>query len=98
MPATFQKTIDKTLLDIKLKFANLDNILIITKGSLEEQKKELDRTMQRLNDENLAINLQKCEFAKEHITWLGFVVTANGVTPTKRKCDAIIYLDNLENT
>ena len=50
--------------------------------------------MQRLNDENLAINLQKCEFAKEQITWLGFVVTPNGVTPTKQKCDAIINLDH----
>ena len=50
--------------------------------------------MQRLNNENLAINLQKCEFAKEQITWLGFVVTPNGVTSTKQKCDAIINLDN----
>ena len=94
MPATFHKTIDKTLLDIRTKFAYLDDLLIITKGSLGEHKKELHRIMQRLNDENLAINLQKCEFAKEHITWSGFVVTPNGVTPTKQKCDAIIYLDN----
>ena len=50
--------------------------------------------MQRLNDENLAINLQKCEFAKEQITWLGFVVTPNGVTPTKEKCDAKKNLDH----
>ena len=94
MPATFQKTIDKTLHDIKAKFACLDDILIVTKGTLEDHKKELDKIMQRLNDENLAINLQKCEFAKEQITWLGFVVTPNGVTPTKQKYDAIINLDN----
>ena len=39
MPATFQKTIDKTLLDIKTKFAYLDDILIVTKGILEDQEK-----------------------------------------------------------
>ena len=94
MPATFQKTIDKTLHDIKTKFAYLDDILIVTKGTLEDHEKELDKIMQRLNNENLAINLQKCEFAKEQITWLGFVVTPNGVTPTKQKCDAIINLEN----
>ena len=94
MPATFQKTIDKTLHDIKTKFAYLDDILIVTKGTLEHHEKELDKIMQRLNSENLAINLQKCEFAKEQITWLGFVVTPNGVTPTKQKCDAIINLEN----
>ena len=80
MPATFQKTRDKTLHDIKTKFAYLEDILIITKGSLEEHEKELNKIMQRLNNENLATNLQKCEFAKEHITWLGFIVTPNGVT------------------
>ena len=96
MPATFQKTIDKTLHDIKTKFAYLDDILIVTKGTLEDHEKELEKIMQRLNNENLAINLQKCEFAKEQITWLGFVVTPNGVTPTKQKCDAIINLENPE--
>ena len=94
MPATFQKTIGKTLHDIKTKFAYLDDILIVTKGTLEDHEKELDKIMQRLNNENLAINLQKCKFVKEQITWLGFVVTPNGVTPTKQKCDAIINLDN----
>ena len=97
MPATFQKIIDKTLHDIKSKIAYLDDILIIPKGTLEEHKKELDKIMQRLNDENLAINLHKCEFDKEHTTWLGFVITPNGVTPTKQKCDAIINLDNPKN-
>ena len=65
MPATFQKTIDKTLHDINSKFAYLDDILIITKGTLDEHKKEIDTILHRLNEENLAISLQKCEFAKE---------------------------------
>ena len=51
---------------------------------LEEHEKELDKIMQRLNDKNLAIKLQKCEFAKAHITWFGFVVTPSGVTQTKQ--------------
>ena len=50
--------------------------------------------MQRQNDEKQAINLQRCEFAKEQIIWLGFVVTPSGVTPTEQKCDSIINLAN----
>ena len=42
----------------------------------------------------MAINLQKCEFEKEDIVWLGFKVTPNGVTPTKPKCDAILNLEH----
>ena len=71
-PATFQKTIDKTIQNIKTKFSYLDGILVITKGSLQDHKNELDKAMKKLNEENLPINFQKSEFAKEEITWLGF--------------------------
>ena len=45
MPATFQKTIDKTLHDINSKFAYLDDILIIAKETLTEHEKELDKIL-----------------------------------------------------
>ena len=93
IPATFQKMIDKTLQNIKTKFAYLDDILVITKGNLQDHETELDKIMKQLNEENLAINLQKCEYAKSEITWLGFKVTPNGVTPSKSKCEAILALD-----
>ena len=93
MPATFQKTIDKKLQNVTTKFAFLDDILVVTKGNLQEHKNELDKILKKLNDENLAINLQKCEFAKEDIVWLGFKVTPYGVTPTKPKCEAILKLE-----
>ena len=83
--ATFQKTKNKTLQNINTKVAYLDDILVITKGSLQVLENELDKIMRKLNEENLAINLQKCEFAKEEARWLGFKVTPNGVTPTKSK-------------
>ena len=92
MPATFQKTIDKTLQNIKTKFAYLDDILVITKGNLQDHETEIDKILKQLNEENLAINLQKCEFAKPQITWLGFKVTPNRVTPSKPKCEAILAL------
>ena len=78
MPATFQKTTDKTLQKIKTKFAYLDDILVITKGILQSHENVLDELMKELNGDDLAINLQKCEFSKEEITWLGFKLTPNG--------------------
>ena len=44
MPLTFQKTIDKTIHDINSKFAYLDNILIITKRTLEDHEKNRQNT------------------------------------------------------
>ena len=40
MPATFQKTIDKTLEGIHSSFAFLDDILVITKGSIRDHEKK----------------------------------------------------------
>ena len=65
MPATFQ-TIDKTIQQITTNFAFLDDIPVVTKGNLQDHEDELDKIV-KLNEENLAIKLQKCELAKEEI-------------------------------
>ena len=51
LPAPFQKTIDKTLEGINSKFAFLDDILVITKGSLNEHENELDKILEKLDNE-----------------------------------------------
>ena len=94
MPATFQKTIDKTLEGISSKFAFLNDILVITKGSISEPEKKLNRILKKLDNEGLAINLQKCEFAKQNTEWLGFTITPSGITPFITKTEAITKLDN----
>ena len=94
MPATFQKTIDKTLEGMNSKFAFLDDILVITKGSLNEHENELNKILEKLDKENLAINLQKCEFGKNKIEWLGLKITPQGITPLITKTEAILKLEN----
>ena len=89
MPATFQKTIDVTLRNCHNKFAFLDDILEKTKGNITDHEKELAKILYLLDKENLAINLQKCEFAKKQTTWLGYEITPTGITPTKTKCGSI---------
>ena len=48
MPATFQKTLDKTLENIDNKFNFLDDILIITKGSTLDHELEYTKSYQDL--------------------------------------------------
>ena len=93
MPATFQKTIDVTLRNCHNKFAFLDDILVITKGKSSDHEKELDKILHRLDKENLAIKLQKSEFAQKQITWLGYEITPTGITPTKKKFESINKLE-----
>ena len=89
MPATFQKTIDVTLQNCHNNFAFLDDILVKTKGNLTDHEKEIDKELYQLDKDNLAIKLQKCEFAKKEIIWLEFQITPTGITPTRMKCDSI---------
>ena len=93
MPATFQKIMDFTLANINSAHAFQDDIIIITKGSLKDHEKELDNVLTRLDLENLAISLHKCEFAVTEITWLGYKINPNGIIPTKRKTEAILKLE-----
>ena len=93
MPATFQKTIDVTLRNFHNKFAFLDDILVITKGNITDHEEELDKILFLLDKENLAIKLQKCEFAKKQKTWLGYEITPTDIIPTKKKCESINKLD-----
>ena len=72
MPATFQKSLDKILENIHNKYNFLDDILIITKGTLNDHESDIDTVLSRLDKENLAIKLENCEFAKPTITWLRY--------------------------
>ena len=59
------------------------DILVVAEGNLREYENKIDKILKKLNEENLNLNLRKCEFAKENIIWLGFRVTPTRVTPTK---------------
>ena len=92
MPATFQIIMDFTLANIKSAHAFLYDIIIITKRSPTDHETELNKVFTRLDRENLAISLNKYEFAVTEITWLGYKINPNGIIPTKRKTEAIIKL------
>ena len=94
LPTTFQKMMDTTLDGLDSTNVFLDDIIVITKGTIEKHEKEINKTLNRLNEENLAISFHKCEFGLNEITWLGYKINAEGIKPTRRKTDAIIQLDN----
>ena len=89
MPAEFQKAIDCTLAGLDNTFCFLDDILIVSRGGIE---KHLDLVLKRLiksDQENLRINLAKCNFAKDKIKWVGQNITQTIITPLSNKTDAI---------
>ena len=61
-------------------------------GGLQNRKEKLFKCLYRLNEENLAINANKCHFAKNKITCLGYEIDQKIIKPIVSRTQAILNL------
>ena len=97
MPTAFQKAMDCTLQELEGVFCYLDDILIVTKGNIQELNELVEKVMQRLDAECWALKLSKCEFSVNQLTWLGYEINEDGYSPKFSKIDAIQSLNPPRN-
>ena len=97
MPAKFQQAIDCTLAGLTNTFCFLDDILIVSRGRIENHLDLVQKCLIKLDQENLRINLAKCHLAKDQNEWLGHRITPSGITPLSNKTDAIEKLSSPSN-
>ena len=93
MPAEFQKAMDYTLIGLQNTYCFLDDILIDSKGSLNERKSYVMKCLQRLDDKNCRKNLPECHFGKLEIDWLGYHISQSGISTLEAKTAAILALE-----
>ena len=84
---------DYTLIGLKNTYCFLDDILIVSKGSVEEHKHYLLNWLKRLFEENFTINLPTCHFSKLEIDWLGNHLQQPGVSPLESQTAAILSFE-----
>ncbi|GBG42268.1 hypothetical protein CBR_g75688, partial [Chara braunii] len=89
-PATFQCLVDKVLRHQLNMFVvvYLDDILIFSK-SMEEHVKHLEEVLQVLKEAQLHLNLEKSEFGRDIVIYLGHRLSANGLEPEATKVEVI---------
>jgi len=89
-PKTFQKLIWKVVSGYINKFVKcfLDDILIYSK-TLEEHLHHLELVFERLNDAGLTINIEKSNFAKRQVEYLGHMVGETGISKKPETVRAI---------
>ena len=92
MPAEFQKAMDRTLNHAENTFCFRDDILIVSKGSEQEHEKLIMNVLEKLEKENLALKLSKCEFFQQEVNWLGHKLSLEGISPKITKTEAILKL------
>jgi hypothetical protein len=61
----------------------IDDLLVHT-NTHEDHVKVLEQVLQRLSH-NLKINLDKCFFGNEEVSYLGFTLTPEGIKPGKKQ-------------
>ena len=85
-----------TLTNSNNTYAYLEDILIVTKGTIETHRQKLQTVLTKIDEENLAILLDKCKFACKQVEWLGFTINSEGTKPLIKKTEAIEKLSRLK--
>lgn len=93
---TFQRLMDNILRDFSFAYAFIDDIIIASKGS-EEHETHIRAVLGRLQEAGLTLNAGKCRFAQSDVTFLGYKVTAAGISPCTEKVRAILDFPRPEN-
>lgn len=89
-PATFQRVMDNVLRDLQGKtcLVYMDDIIIFS-SSLEEHIKNLQQVFEKLQESRLKVQLDKSEFLRTEVEFLGHVITKDGIKPNSKKLVAI---------
>ena len=88
-PATFQRTMEMAFDDYR-KFVQIyiDDVVIHSK-TWEEHLQHLRMVFQRLRDQKLYVKRSKCEFGLTEVEFVGFKVSAQGVSTLESKLATI---------
>ena len=89
-PATFQRLMQKTMSDFLYQFllVYLDDLLIYSR-TFEDHLAHLERLFQRIADTGLKLKLEKCQFLRRQVTYLGHTISARGINCEKEKTEAV---------
>ncbi|KHJ89406.1 integrase core domain protein [Oesophagostomum dentatum] len=88
-PATFQRIMEDFKKYLRARvFIYIDD-LIITSETPEEHLRDIDEVLGKIEVIGMKLKASKCEFARDEITFLGFVLSKDGIRPNPEKTKAI---------
>jgi transposase InsO family protein len=87
-PATFQRCISKAIGENDYSIAYLDDIIIFS-HTVEDHLMHIEEILKRLSKHNLNAKISKCEFFEPSLTFLGHIVSRDGVRVCSDKVTAV---------
>jgi hypothetical protein len=92
----FEAQIMGLMASLEFVRAHMDDLLIITRRTLDEHLQKIETALTRLPDAGLKVNVAKSSFCAHEIEYLGYILTREGIKPQPKKVQAILVL-NLPN-
>ena len=87
-PSQYQRLMELTIKGLDNIIVYIDDLLIHN-SEHSAHRKSLQLLFDRLRQANLKLNLQKCNFGSENVTYLGFRLTPQGILPGSDKLAAV---------
>ncbi len=91
-PDIFQGKMSELMESLEFVRAYLDNLLCISKLSLEDHLEKLEEVLGRLRDAGLKVNAAKSTFCALEIEYLGYVLTRDSIKPQSNKVQVILAI------
>ena len=88
-PEKYQQIVRQVVSDIS-GVQNIADDLIVHGKNNEENDRNLHRVLQRLEEKNLTLNPQKCQFRMDKVVFMGLLVSKYGIGPTEEKVCAVL--------
>lgn len=89
-PSVFQALVNDMLRDMinKFVFVYLDDILIFY-SSMQIHTQHVRRVLRRILENQLFVKAEKCEFHKESVSFLGFIIATGEIHPDPSKIKVV---------
>ena len=91
-PIIFQGKMSELMESLEYVRAHFDDLLCISKSSLEDHLEKVEEVLRQLRNVGLKINAEKLTFCALEIEYLGYVLTRDGITPQSNKVQAILAI------
>ena len=87
-PAYFQRLINKVLAGLPFVFGYLEDILIFSPDP-ETHLKHVEMFFISLGKANLKVKASKCSYLKQHIQYLGHLISGDRIQPVPEKLESL---------
>jgi hypothetical protein len=93
----FQAQIMDLMASLEFVQAYMDDLIIITRRTLDEHLQKMETVITRLHDVRLKVNAAKSSFCAHDIEYLGYILTRKRIEPQSKKVQAILALNPPNN-